>query len=118
MTKKHLSLLAVIALAVVVVLLVAACGSSTTTTTAGPATTAGTTPTTVGATTTSAAATADAAALYSQYCSGCHQAVPSATADQVKAVLASGKQSMPSFSDKLSADQISAHATWVASGGQ
>jgi mono/diheme cytochrome c family protein len=112
MRKQHLWVIAVVVLALVATLSLAACGSSTTTT-AGPTTTAG------GATTT-AGGTVDAAALYSQYCalSGCHGVLPTGTAADVETVIESGRGSiMPAFTDKLTADQITALATWVANGG-
>ena len=117
MRKRHLWLIAVVVLVVVATLFLAACGSSSTTTTAAPATTAGPTTTAVG-TATTAGGTVDAAALYAQYCAGCHKSVPSTSADTAKSSIQSGKESMPSFTDKMTADQITALATWVGNGGK
>ena len=111
MKKRGIWLIAAVVLVVVAAVVLAACGSSTTTTTAGVTTTA------AGATTT-AGGTVDAAALFAQNCAGCHKSVPNGSADSVKATIESGKGSMPSFSGKLTADQISALATWVANGGK
>jgi mono/diheme cytochrome c family protein len=118
MRKRHLWLIAVVVLVVVAALSLAACGSSSTTTTAGPVTTAGGATTTAAGVTTTAGASVDAAALYAQYCAGCHKNVPSASADTAKSTIESGKGSMPSFTDKMTADQITALATWVGNGGK
>jgi len=116
MRKRHLLLVGVMIAVLLVAVAVAACGSSstsTTATTAGPATTAG------GATTTAAGGAIDAAALYAANCKGCHQNPPSGSADDIKATITNGKGSgMPSFKDKLTADQIAALAAWVANGGK
>jgi mono/diheme cytochrome c family protein len=122
MKKRHLWLIAVVVLVVVATLSLAACGGSTTTTvgptgTAGPATTAGPTTTAAGAATTTGGAV-DAAALFEQYCAGCHQNVPSVSADTAKSVIQSGKRSMPGFGDQLTPDEVAALATWVANGGK
>lgn len=112
MRKQYLWVIAVVVLVLVATLLLAACGGSTTSTTAGPATTAGAT-TTAGA--------VDAAALYAQYCAlpGCHGVLPTGAAADVKTVIESGRGNiMPAFTDKLTADQITALAAWVANGGQ
>jgi mono/diheme cytochrome c family protein len=97
---------------VVVALVFASCnGSATTTTTAA----------TSGATTTVSAAsvgTIDAAALYSTNCAGCHKRIPTESAASVQKVIENGKESMPSFTDKLSADEIAALATYVSNGGK
>jgi mono/diheme cytochrome c family protein len=93
----------------VVALVAAACGG-TTTTTAAPTTTAGVT--------TSAGGTIDAAALYTQNCVGCHKDIPGGSADAVKAVIESGKESMPGFTDKLSAEQITALVDYTVAGGK
>jgi|WetSurMetagenome_2_1015567.scaffolds.fasta_scaffold34529_5 mono/diheme cytochrome c family protein len=97
---------------VLVALILASCNSSTaTTTTAAPA----------GSTTTASQAsggTIDAAALYATNCSGCHKNVPGASAAGAKSVIENGKESMPSFTDKLSADEIAALATYVSNGGK
>lgn len=121
MRKRHLWVIAVVALVLIATLSLAACGSSTTTTTAGPTTTADGATTTVAGATTTARGTVDAAALYSQYCavSGCHSSLPNGTAADVKTAIESGRgDSMPAFTDKLTADQITALATWVANGGK
>jgi mono/diheme cytochrome c family protein len=118
MRKRHLWLITVVVLALVATLSLAACGSSTTSTTAGPTTTAGGATTTAAGATTTAGSAVDAAALYAQYCAGCHQIIPAGSADRVATVLQSGKQSMPAFADQLTADQITALATWVANGGK
>jgi mono/diheme cytochrome c family protein len=117
MRKRHLWLIAVVVLVVVAALSLAACGSSTTTTTAAPATTAGPTTTAAGPATTAGGAV-DAAALYAQYCAGCHNNVPNVSADTAKSTIESGRKSMPSFTDKMTADQITALATWVGNGGK
>jgi mono/diheme cytochrome c family protein len=104
----------------VVVLVVAACGGSTTTTTAGPETTMApeTTvapETTAGPTTT--AASVDAAALYSANCQGCHSTAPTGDEATIAGDITNGVGSaMPAFADKLSADEITALATYVANG--
>ena len=118
MRERHFGLIAVVVLAVIVALSLAACGSSTTTTTAGPVTTAGSATTTAAGATTTAGGTVDAAALYAQYCAGCHKSVPTASADKAKTTIESGTGSMPSFTDKMTADEITALATWVANGGK
>ena len=109
-----ISLVAVLAL---VTLAAVSCGSSATTTTSasgttGPGVTSGTT------VTSSASGTVDAAALFAQECQWCHGNIPTASADVVKAVLQNGKGSMPAFASKLTADQITALANYVASGGK
>ena len=113
-----------------------ACGGSSTTTTAAvtPTTVASTTtsvtPATVAETTTTAAPTTttiaatttvaaiNAAALYASNCARCHKNVPSASAVTARAVIQSGRDSMPSFKSKLSAAQITALAAYVAAGGK
>jgi len=114
MRKRYLWLVAVTVAVLVAALVLAACGSSSTSTTApaGPSTTAG------GAVTTAAGGAVDAAALYAQYCVGCHKDNPGGSADAVKALIEKGKESMPGFADKLTAEQIAALAAWVANGGQ
>jgi mono/diheme cytochrome c family protein len=96
-----------------------ACGSSTTATTAAVSTTAGV-GTTAGVATTVAGGTTDAAALFAANCalSGCHKSAPGVGAAEAKAVIESGKGSMPSFTGKLTADQIQAIATYVGNGGK
>jgi cytochrome c551 len=116
MRRKHvkatLALLAVCVVLVAVVL--ASCGSSssTTTTTAAPQTSSSTT------TSQTTGGAIDAAALYQANCSGCHSNVPTGEAAEVKTVIENGKESMPGFKDKLTADEIDALATWVANGGK
>jgi mono/diheme cytochrome c family protein len=56
--------------------------------------------------------------LFAANCQGCHSTVPSASADVAKAAIQNGRGSMPSFSGKLTADQITALANYVASGGK
>ena len=129
-----------VALLVVLVLVVVSCGSTTTTsTTVAPPTTAAPTTTTAAPTTTTAAPTTttaapttttaapttttvavDPKALFVQYCqlSGCHNRVPKAALAVVTKVIEKGKESMPGFADKLTAEQIAALAAWVANGGQ
>ena len=97
---------------VLVALVVASCNSSSSTTTTA-ATSGGTT--TVSQT---GGGAIDAAALYSANCAGCHKSVPSASAAAVKTVVENGKESMPSFTGKLTADQIAALATYVSNGGK
>jgi mono/diheme cytochrome c family protein len=111
MRRKH----QLIGGALLVVLLLTAlvavsCGGSDTTTTAPAANT------TVSSGSTGAAV--DAAALYAENCAGCHKNVPGGKADAVQKTIESGKESMPSFTDKLSAEQIAALAAWVAAGGK
>ena len=116
MRKSHIVMIGVVVGVLLLALVLAACGSSSTTTTAAPAST---TTTAGGATTTAAGGAIDAAALYAQNCSGCHKDLPSGSADDLKAALENGKgSSMPSFKDKLTADQIAALAAWVANGGK
>lgn len=96
-----------VAALLIVALAVASCGGSTTTT--------------VGASTTVSPATTgaiNAAALFAQDCQGCHGSIPSAGLDVVKATIQNGRGSMPGFADKLTADQVSALANYVASGGK
>jgi mono/diheme cytochrome c family protein len=112
MRKWHIGMIGMVVAVLLVALVLASCGSSTTTTTAGPATTAG------GATTTTAGGAVDAAALFAQYCQGCHNNPPSGSVDAVTAAIESGKGNMPSLKDKLSTAQIAAIATWVANGGK
>jgi cytochrome c551 len=117
MKKGYLWLIGAIVVVAAVALVAAACGGSTSTT-AGPATTAaGSTTTAAGAGTTASGAV-DAAALFAQDCQGCHQNVPSGSVDAVKSAITDGKGGMPAFKDKLTAEQISALATWVANGGK
>jgi mono/diheme cytochrome c family protein len=67
---------------------------------------------------TTAAGTIDAAALYAEDCASCHKDIPGGNLDKIKAVIKSGEETMPGFADKLSAEQITALATWVAAGGK
>jgi mono/diheme cytochrome c family protein len=97
---------------VVVALVFASCNSSTTTTSTAAAS-GGTT--TVSAT---SGGTIDAAALYSTNCAGCHKRVPAESVASVQKVMENGKESMPSFTGKLSADEIVALATYVSNGGK
>lgn len=106
-TAVALALLVIAILAVVAVSVIS-CGSSTTTTTGASSTTAG--PSTTGA--------IDAAALFAANCQGCHSNLPSGSAGVVKTTIQNGKGSMPSFTGKLTADQITALANYVASGGK
>lgn len=114
------------ALLVVLVLVVASCGSTTTTTStsAAPPTTAAPTTTTAAPTTTTAAPTTttvaiDPKALFTANCqlSGCHNRVPKAALATVTKIIQNGKESMPGFADKLTAEEIAALAAWVANGG-
>ena len=109
-----------VALLVVLVLVVVSCGSTatTTSTTAAPPTTAAPTTTTAAPTTTTAAI--DPKALFASDCglSGCHNRIPKASLAIVTKVIENGKESMPGFADKLTAEQIAALAAWVANGGQ
>ena len=124
-------------LLLVLPLVVISCGGTTTTTTAAPVTTAAPTTTSAPATTeapttTTAAPTTttvaqtvttvgiDPAALFSQYCSlsGCHNKVPSASLAAATKIITSGRESMPAFGDKLSSDQLTLLAKWVANGGK
>ena len=96
---------------------VTSCGGTTTQTTSAPSTTAAQTTSTV---TTTAGEAADAAALYSRECAGCHPSLPTAPGgvNQVRGVITLGKGNMPPFSGTLTGDQIAALATWVANGGR
>jgi cytochrome c551 len=114
MSRRYLGLIAVAVVVLVAALVLAACGSSATTTTAAPAGSS----TTAGVTTTAAGGAVDTAALYAQYCGGCHNTIPGGSADDVKAAIENGKGDMPGMKDKLTADQITALATWVANGGK
>jgi mono/diheme cytochrome c family protein len=130
-----------VALLVVLVLVVVSCGSTTaaTSTTAAPPTTAAPTTTTAAPTSTTAAPTTttaapttttaapttttvalDPKALFAANCqlSGCHNRVPKAALATVTKVIEKGKESMPGFTDKLTAEEIAALAAWVANGGQ
>ena len=130
-----------VALLVVLVLVVVSCGSTatTTSTTAAPPTTAAPTTTTAAPTTTTVAPTTttaapttttaaptttttaiDPKALFATDCglSGCHNRIPKASLAIVTKVIENGKESMPGFADKLTAEQIAALAAWVANGGQ
>ncbi len=89
-----------------------AAATTTTTAPAGPTTTVG------GATTTAAGPAVDAAALYASDCAGCHKDLPGGSADDVKTVIEKGKESMPGFTDKLTAAQIAALTAWVVNGGK
>jgi mono/diheme cytochrome c family protein len=115
-TRFPLIMLLVAVLALVALAAVSCRGSATTTTSAsgttGPGVTSGTT------VTSSASGAVDAAALFAQECQGCHGNIPTGSADVVKAVLQNGKGGMPAFAGKLTADQITALANYVASGGK
>ncbi len=115
MRKQYLWMIAVVVVVLVATLVLASCGDSTTSTTAAPA---GPTTTAGGATTTAAGGAVDAAALYAQYCVGCHKDLPAGSVDDQKAVIEKGKESMPGFADKMTAAQIAALAAWVANGGK
>ncbi len=114
MSRRYLGLVVVAVAVLVAALVLASCGSSATTTTAAPAGSS----TTAGVTTTAAGGAVDAAALYAQYCAGCHKDNPSGSADDVKAAIQNGLEGMPAMTDKLTADQIAAVAAWVANGGK
>jgi mono/diheme cytochrome c family protein len=119
MQRRHLIVTGlVVALVITMALILASCGGGTTTTTAAETTTtaAMTTTTMSGASTTAAAI--DAAALYAANCQGCHQTMPTGSVADVQSTIESGTGNMPSFSDKLSADEIAALAAYVAGGGQ
>jgi mono/diheme cytochrome c family protein len=122
MKKQYLWMIAVVVVVLVATLVLASCGGDSTTTTAAPAgpttTAAGPATTAGGATTTAAGGTVDAAALYAQYCVGCHKDLPTGSVDDQKAVIEKGKESMPGFADKMTAAQIAALAAWVANGGK
>jgi mono/diheme cytochrome c family protein len=111
MTKRQLLIIGATVVLLLAAVLLAACGSDTTTTTAGPTTTASGTVTTAGG-------AIDAAALYAANCASCHKDVPEDSADKVQAVVEQGKESMPGFTDKLSAEEIAALSAWVAAGGK
>jgi mono/diheme cytochrome c family protein len=111
-----------VALGLVATVLAAGCGSSTTTTQAPAATTttssSGTTGTTGGGTattagiTTTSGASADGKALFAQYCGVCHKnglgKVAAADQSRIENVIKTGKDNMPGFASKLSAEQITA----------
>jgi mono/diheme cytochrome c family protein len=109
MRKRYLIPIGVVlAILVLLAALVAvSCGGSATTTTTAAVST------TTGATT----GGIDAAALFASNCAGCHKKVPGGSADEVKTVVEAGKEDMPSFNDKLTADEIAALVTYVTSGG-
>jgi mono/diheme cytochrome c family protein len=111
MRRKHLALTGVVLTICVVflALALASCGGSGSTATTTPASSSP-------SVTQSTGGAIDA--LYSQNCSGCHDKVPGADAKDVQKVVESGKEDMPSFKDKLSAEQIAALVTWVAAGGK
>jgi mono/diheme cytochrome c family protein len=88
----------------------------TTTTAGATSTTAGATSTTAGVTPTTAASV-DGKALYTQYCVSCHQgglgSITAADQAQVERVIKTGKDSMPGYADKLSAEEITAIFTYL-----
>jgi mono/diheme cytochrome c family protein len=117
----------------VLALVLVSCGGTTTTTVApvtaaaptttdapatteAPTTTAG--PTTTAAEQTTSTVASDPAALFAQYCSGCHKNVPGASLAAATKIITSGRESMPAFGDQLTPDQLSALAAWVANGGK
>jgi mono/diheme cytochrome c family protein len=109
MSRRHMALIALVSAMVVLVaaLAVVSCGGS------GAATTTGTPATT--------AVSADAtggAALYAANCARCHESVPSESADQVAAIVESGKEDMPAFKDTLTREEIAAIVSFVTTGGQ
>ncbi len=108
---------ALLVLVLLTALVAVSCGGSDATTTAPSATT-----TESSATTTESSGSAgnvtDAATLYAKDCASCHKDVPGGAADTIQKVIESGKESMPSFTDKLTAEQITALAAWVAAGGK
>lgn len=112
MHRRHVwSLVLALAITTALVLGVVGCGGETTTTTAAPTET------------TAAPTGVDAAPIYAANCAGCHgvdgeggagpnlQALTDPTA--VEAKVKSGGDAMPSFSDKLSAEDITALGTFV-----
>jgi len=115
--KRCLLLGAIVGAVLIAVLSLAACGGTTASTTERPVTTAAGSATTAGVATT-AAGTIDAAVLYAEDCASCHTDVPGGNLDQVRAIIETGKETMPGFKDKLSAEQIAALAAWVAAGGK
>lgn len=132
--RKRFVLLAMTALVATAGIL-GGCGSSSTTTTAAPttvtttapptsATTApATTETTGSATTTSASPASEGKTLFEANCSGCHGVsgeggvgptlIGISEAGNVIVVVTSGRENMPSFQAKLTADQIKAIADYV-----
>ncbi len=130
-----------VVLIVVLAVSVVACGQAATSTTAAPTTTAAPATTaaptteapatteavttsseqtvTTAASTTTSAAAIDPAALFTANCelSGCHKSPPRASVATATKVITNGKESMPSFQDKLTADEIAELAQWVANGG-
>jgi mono/diheme cytochrome c family protein len=89
---------------------------STTTTTAGTTTTTvpSSTTTTGGTTTTTAI---NPAALYAQYCRGCHSGGVSGTASSIQGIVTNGVGSMPGYSSSMTGAQIAALAAYAAGGG-
>jgi mono/diheme cytochrome c family protein len=108
MNRRHMALFAqALALVLMAALVVVSCGGSdTTTTTVAPATTA----VTAGGT--------DGAALFATNCAGCHADLRAGSADQVAAVVESGKEDMPAFKDTLTAEEIAAIVSFVTAGGK
>jgi mono/diheme cytochrome c family protein len=114
MRRRHVTIaVAVLSACVLLVALVlASCGGS------------GSTATTARATSSSPAVSQttggaiDAAALYTANCSGCHKKVPGENAAKTQQIVESGKESMPSFKDKLTAEEIAAVSAWVGDGGK
>ncbi len=116
MRKRSAWLVVTVIVVLAAALALAACGSNSTATTAAPA---GSATTAGGATTTVGAATVDAAAIYAQYCAGCHKNIPGGSADSIRSAAENGwGGEMPGFKDKLTAEEIAALATWVANGGK
>ena len=131
----------VVGLAVVLLIVVAvvavACGGATTPTTVAPVTTAAPTTeapittvteapttttaaptTTTAAPTTTTAAAIDPAALFAANCQGCHKNPPKASLATATKIITSGRQTMPSFKDKLTPAELAAVAQWIANGGK
>jgi mono/diheme cytochrome c family protein len=81
-------------------------GSDTATTTAAPGTTA------------VSASVTDGAALYAANCARCHESAPGGSADQVAAIVESGKEDMPAFKDTLTAEEMAAIVSFVTTGGK
>jgi mono/diheme cytochrome c family protein len=92
--------------------------TTTTTTTLPTTTTTGGTTTTTGGTTTTTGAI-DAAALYTQFCAGCHSGGVGTglTATAIGNTITNGKGIMLGFSGSMTGAQITALAAYVAAGG-
>jgi mono/diheme cytochrome c family protein len=100
-----------VALLLLVTLVVASCGGEDeTTTTAAAVTTTASPPET-------SEPDIDAAALYAENCAGCHADGVRGSASEIETTVTDGSGDMPSFADKLSAEEVAALAAYAAGGG-